>query len=118
MSGGRSTNPSTWHCIVAAWAAAARSHQRALRVVHARQAAVTASALVNCTRLGFQRNVDSSTAVAETAMRKPAVAPATNPPTARASDATSATASTPRTAISPTTIAGSPLPSQAAGASR
>ncbi len=69
-------------------------------------------------RFGFQMNVDSSTALADTAMRSPATAPATGPPIARASHHVTPTAATPASAIAPTTPSGSAPVSAAAGARR
>ena len=97
---------------------AATSHHAARRVVHARQAPATAIAEESAMRFGFQMKVDSSTALAETAIRKPAIKPAIGPPIERATHHVTATAATPESAISPTTHVGSPPPSHAAGASR
>ena len=77
-----------------------------------------AIALESATRLGFQMNVDSSTAAGETAIRRPATKPAIGPPIDRASHHVTATAATPQTAIIAVTATGSAFDSHAAGVSR
>ena len=89
---------------------------RASSADHARHAPANAIALVSATRLGFQMNVDSSTALAETAIRAPAANPAIGPPIDRASHHVTATAATPASAISAVTATGSAADSHAAGA--
>ncbi len=69
-------------------------------------------------RFGFQMNVDSSIALADTAITRAATSPATGPATDRARNQVTATAATPSRAISATTIVGFAPDSQAAGASR
>ena len=66
-------------------AAPATTHQRARPLVHARHAAASAIELASATRFGFQMNVDSSTALAEIAIRSPAIEPAIGPAIDRAS---------------------------------
>ena len=68
------------------------------------------SALESAIRFGFQMNVDSSTAVAETAIASPATRPATGPPIARASHHVTATAAIPPSAISAVTASGESPP--------
>src|SRR5687767_9034065 len=93
-------------------------HQPVFRVVHARHAPASATELVSAIRFGFQMNVDSSTALADTAIRKPAAAPAIEPPIERASHHVTPTAATPLSAIPATTPVGSAPVSHAAGARR
>jgi hypothetical protein len=69
-------------------------------------------------RFGFQMNVDSSTALEETAMSRPAAAPAIGPEIERASHHTTPTATTPAAAIAAVTASGSDPDSHAAGARR
>ena len=70
-------------------------------------------------RFGFQMNVDSSTADAETAIASPATRPATGPPMSRASHHVTSTAAIPASAMRATTASGeSPPVSSAAGDSR
>ncbi len=105
--------------MVTAVAAADASHQRPSRLVQARHAVASASALNRGIGFGFQMNVDSSTAEIETAMRRPAASPATGPAIARASHHVTATAAIPLSAMSATTASGeSPPVRAAAGASR
>src|SRR5439155_505888 len=73
---------------------------------------------VRALSFGFQMNVDSSTALVETAMRRAATTPATGPPIERASHQPTATARMPAMAISAVTASGSELDSHAAGARR
>ena len=76
---GSSVTPSTWHCIVTAVPTAATSHQPGRRLVQARHAPASATALDSAIRFGFQMNVDSSTAAGEMAIARPATNPATGP---------------------------------------
>ena len=69
-------------------------------------------------RLGFQMNVDSSTAAADVAISRPAMNAAAGPPIERASHQVTATAAIPAMAIIPVTATGSEPDSQAAGARR
>ena len=116
--GGRSAIPSTWHCIVTTSPTAATSHQRARPVVRARQAPASATALDRAIRFGFQMNVDSSIALAETAIMSAATNAATGPAIERASHQVTATAAVPASAISATTAVGFASDTNAAGASR
>ena len=85
-------------------------------VVQAYQAPASAIELDRAIRFGFQMNVDSSTADAETAIASPATSPATGPPIDRASHHVTRTAAIPARAISPTTASGeSPPVRKAAG---
>jgi len=115
---GSKTIPSTWHCIVTPTATRAATHQAGRRLFQARHVAASATALDNAIRLGFQMNVDSSIAAAETAIRRPAVKPAARPPIARANHQVTPTAATPPAAMKATTPTGSAPVRAAAGANR
>jgi hypothetical protein len=117
-SGTSITVPSTWQCIVTACAIPATTHHQGDPPRQARQAAPSDTALESATKFGFQMNVDSSIALALTAMRPAATRPATGPPMPRASHHTAATAATPASAIAPTTTSGSAPERRAAGARR
>ena len=69
-------------------------------------------------RFGFQMNVDSSIADAETAISPAATRPAAIPPIDRASHQVTATAATPAAAMAATTATGSEPESAATGANR
>ena len=116
---GSSVTPSTWHCIVTAVPTAAITHPRRRLVVQAYHAPASAIELDNAMRFGFQMNVDSSTAEADTAIARPATRPATGPPIDRASHHVTRTAAIPASAMRAATASGeSPPVRNAAGASR
>ncbi len=115
MTGVRIT-PRTWQCIVTTAAAPATTHQPARRVPQACQAAASAIELDKAIRFGFQMNVDSSTALPDTARRSAATMPAIGPAIARASHPVTATAITPPRAIQAVTAVGSAPETRAAGA--
>jgi hypothetical protein len=105
--------------MVTAVAAAASSHHRARLVDQARHAAASATALESWIRFGFHRNVDSSIAAIDTAIRRPAAKPASRPPIERASHHVTPTAAIPARAMNATTLSGeSPPLGRADGASR
>src|SRR5437773_7244475 len=85
----------------------ATTHQRARPVVQACHPAASATELASGIRFGFQMNVDSSTALVETVIRRPAIRPATGPPIERPSHHVTATASMPASAIVAVTAIGS-----------
>ena len=118
MSGGRTTTPSTWHCITTIAPSADSSHQRACRDRIAWSAAANAIADARGIRFGFQMNVEASMPAGETAISRPAASPAMGPATSRASHHTATTAPIPNSAISPVTTTGSAPERYAAGASR
>ena len=93
-------------------------HHRALPDRRAMTVAAYARAEAAGIRFGFQMNVDSSMPAGEIAARSPAAAPASGPPTSRASHHVAATAAIPNNAISPVTTTGSAEEITAAGASR
>ena len=67
---GSNVTPRTWHCIVMAVPTAASSHHRARPLDQARHAPASAMALERAMRFGFQMNVDSSIADADTAIEQ------------------------------------------------
>ena len=91
-------------------------YQRSRPLDQARQAAASVRALDRGTRLGFQMNVDSPIAAADTAIRPPATSPATGPAMERASHHVARTAPTPAAAMAATTAPGSASDRAAAGA--
>src|SRR3954464_5019663 len=111
---GRSAPPRMWHCIVIAVPTAATSHHRRSAPDHAFHAPARAIALDNAMRLGFQMNVDSSTAAADVAMASAATTPAIGPPTDRPSHHTTPTAAIPASAITATPAGGEAAPGRAA----
>ena len=116
---GTKTRARTWSWMVTAVAAPASSHQRARPVDQARPAAARAIALDSWMRFGFHRNVDSSIAAIDTAIRRPAAKPARGPPIDRASHHVTPTAAIPAKAMKATTGSGeSPPLGIAAGARR
>ncbi len=112
------TTPSTWHCIVTMAPMPLAIHHRAWPDRRAITAPAYARAEAAGIRFGFQMNVDSSMPAGEIAARSPAAAPASGPPTSRASHHVAATAAIPNSAISPVTTTGSAEEITAAGASR
>ena len=81
--------------MVTAVPTAATSHHAGRRVVQARHAPASATALDRAIRLGFQMKVDSSTAAGEMAIASPATNPATGPAIERASHQVTPTAAMP-----------------------
>ena len=116
---GTIATPRTWHWTVTAVPRAATSHHHGRCVRHACQAPARATALDSAIRLGFQMNVEPSTAEVDMASSRPATRPATGPAIDRASHQVTATAAIPASAMTDTTASGeSPPVRKAAGARR
>ena len=97
-------------------AAPATIHHRGRPACHACQPAASAIELDSAIRFGFQMNVDSSTALAETAISSAATSPARRPRIAAPSQPVMATATMPPIAIQNVTAVGSAPERAAAGA--